>query len=78
MEGSTDNGQQRRGTEQLLQSAESNLRKVSRTLSDSEQAMARQVRNYITQSRLATQDGDLERAYKLAVKANLLSGELAK
>ena len=65
-------------TEQLLQAAEGNLRKVTRQLSDGEQAMLRQARNYITQSRSATQDGDLERAYNLAMKANLLSGELAK
>lgn len=65
-------------TEQLLQTAEGNLRKVTRQLSDSQQAMLRQARTYITQSRAATQDGDLERAYNLAMKANLLSGELAK
>jgi outer membrane biosynthesis protein TonB len=65
-------------TEQLLQSAEGNLRKVTRQLSDGEQAMLRQVRTYIAQSRSASQDGDLERAYNLAMKANLLSGELAK
>ena len=34
--------------------------------------------NFITQSRLALGDGDLERAYNLATKANLLSQELAK
>jgi len=65
-------------TEQLLQAAEGNLRKVTRQLSDGEQAMLRQARNYIDQSRSASQDGDLERAYNLAMKANLLSGELAK
>jgi hypothetical protein len=65
-------------TEQLLQTAESNLRRVTRSLSDGEQAMIRQVRNYISQSRTATRDGDLERAYNLAMKANLLSIELAK
>ena len=65
-------------TEQLLQTAEGKLRKVTRQLSDGEQAMLRQARNYITQSRSASQDGDLERAYNLAMKANLLSGELAK
>lgn len=67
-----------RNTEQLRQSTEENLRRVTRQLSDSEQAMLRQARNYIAQSRLAEQDGDLERAYNLAMKANLLSGELAK
>jgi hypothetical protein len=40
--------------------------------------MLRQVRTYIAQSHSASQDGDLERAYNLAMKANLLSGELAK
>lgn len=65
-------------TAQLLQAAESNLRRVTRSLSDGEQAMMRQVRNYISQSRTATHDGDLERAYNLAMKANLLSVELAK
>lgn len=69
---------QKRATEQMLQTAEGNLRKLNRQLSDGEQNMARQVRNYITQSRLATQDGDLERAHNLAVKAQLLSAELTK
>jgi outer membrane biosynthesis protein TonB len=69
---------QKRATEQLLQTAEANLRNLTRQLSDGEQNMARQVRNYITQSRLATQDGDLERAHNLAVKAQLLSAELTK
>lgn len=65
-------------TEQLLQVAEGNLRKVTRQLSDGEEAMLRQARNYIAQSRSASQEGDLERAYNLAMKASLLSGELAK
>jgi outer membrane biosynthesis protein TonB len=69
---------QKRATEQMLQNAETNLRTLTRQLSDGEQSMARQVRNYITQSRLATQDGDLERAHNLAVKAQLLSSELTK
>jgi hypothetical protein len=65
-------------TEQLLQAAENNLRRVTRSLSDGEQAMMRQARNYISQSRTAAHDGDLERAYNLANKAHLLSIELAK
>jgi hypothetical protein len=65
-------------TEQLLQAAEGKLQKVTRQLSEGEQAMLRQARNYIAQSRSASQDGDLERAYNLAMKASLLSGELAK
>jgi hypothetical protein len=68
----------RQQTEGLLQSAEWNLKRVNRTLTDGEESMQRQVRNFITQSRLAIQDGDLERAFNLATKANLLSQELAK
>jgi hypothetical protein len=68
----------RQQTEGLLQSAEWNLKRINRTLNDGEDSMQRQVRNFITQSRLAMQDGDLERAYNLATKANLLSQELVK
>lgn len=71
--------QQRQSTMNLLDSTETNLRKInSRQLSDGDQATARQIRNYITQSRLAMQDGDLERAYNLATKAHLLSDEMAR
>lgn len=70
--------QRRQQTENLLQAAEANLRKVNRSLTDGEVAMQRQVRNFITQSRLAMQDGDLERSYNLATKAQLLSQELVK
>lgn len=65
-------------TEQLLQTAENNLGRVTRALSDGEQAMLRQARTYVSQSRTATREGDPERAYNLALKANLLSIELAK
>ena len=68
----------RQQTEGLLQSAEWNLKRINRSLTDGEESMQRQVRNFITQSRLALGDGDLERAYNLATKANLLSQELAK
>jgi hypothetical protein len=70
--------QRRQQTEGLLQAAEGNLKKINRTLSDGEDSMQRQVRNYITQSRLAMQDGDLDRAYQLAYKAQQLSQELVK
>lgn len=68
----------RQQTEGLLQAAEANLKKINRTLTDGEDSMQRQVRNYITQSRLAMQDGDLDRAYQLASKAQQLSQELIK
>ncbi len=40
--------------------------------------MVAQIRNYMTQSRAATTDGDLLRANNLAVKAHLLTDELIK
>jgi hypothetical protein len=40
--------------------------------------MLRQAHNYIAQSNQALQSGDIERAFNLAVKANLLTNELAK
>ncbi len=68
----------RQQTEGLLQASETNLKKINRALTDGEESMQRQVRNYITQSRLAMQDGDLDRAYQLASKAQQLSQELIK
>lgn len=70
--------ERRQQTEGLLQAAEGNLKKINRTLTDGEESMQRQVRNYITQSRLAMQDGDLDRGYQLAYKAQQLSQELVK
>ena len=69
---------QRQQTTSLLGSAESNLSNIHRSLSGDEQQMVSQIRNYIAQSRKAMSDGDLERAYNLANKANLLSSELVK
>jgi hypothetical protein len=65
-------------TAQLLRSSETKLASLGRTLSESEQAMQRQARNYIAQSNEAVRAGDIERAYNLAVKASLLANELAK
>jgi outer membrane biosynthesis protein TonB len=67
---------QRASTTQLLDSTETNLKGLTRTLNSSEQAMVQQIRNYIRQSREATTQGDNERAYNLALKAHLLSDEL--
>jgi hypothetical protein len=65
-------------TDQLLQVAESNLNGIKRTLSKEEEAMRAQIREFITQSRKATTENDLARAYNLAVKARVLSDELVK
>jgi hypothetical protein len=65
-------------TEQLLQSSESNLSNIKRQLSPDEQAIVAQIRDYMTQSRQAIKENDLVRARNLALKAHLLSDDLAK
>jgi hypothetical protein len=65
-------------TEQLLQSAEAALSSIKRQLSEEEQAIVTQVHDYMNQSRQATKANDLTRAYNLALKARLLSDDLAK
>jgi outer membrane biosynthesis protein TonB len=69
---------QRQSAEQLLRNSTTKLDRIARSLSEGEQGMARQARNYIAQSSQALQSGDTERAYNLAVKASLLANELAK
>jgi hypothetical protein len=69
---------QKQNTEQLLRNSDGQLSRLNRPLSESEQGMLRQARNYIIQSNQALQGGDIERAYNLAVKASLLANELAK
>jgi hypothetical protein len=70
--------QQRQVTEQLLQSTDSNLKALNRTLNSDEKAMVEQIKSYVTQSRAAINDGDLVRANNLALKAHLLSDALVK
>ncbi len=66
-------------TSQLLQATENNLGILSkRQLSDADQSVVQHIRSYVQQSREATQEGDVERAYNLAFKAHLLSDELVK
>jgi hypothetical protein len=61
----------------LIWAAETNLQKVSgRTLNDSQEEMAQQIRMYMEQSKQASGQGDLQRAKNLASKADLLSVEL--
>lgn len=71
-------GHHRLTTGQLLDSTEANLRGVGRTLTNDEQAMLGQIRSYMQQARAADKEGDLVRAHNLALKAHLLSDELAK
>jgi hypothetical protein len=69
---------QSQSTEQLLDGTEAILRNLKRLLSTDEQSMVTQIRDYMTQSKQATKDGDATRAHNLALKAHLLSDELAK
>ncbi len=69
---------QKQSTEQLLRNSQGRLAGLNRFLTEGEQGMLRQARNYISQSSQALQAGDVERAYNLAVKASLLTNELTK
>jgi outer membrane biosynthesis protein TonB len=65
-------------TTQLLDTTESNLKSLNRSLSSDEQSTVQHIRSYMQQSRTALDEKDFERAYNLANKARLLSDELIK
>ena len=66
-------------TEKLLASTEDKLKKTEgQQLSSNQQEMVTQIHQFMDQSKAAAAAGDLNRARNLAVKANLLSDELAK
>lgn len=71
-------GQDQAATEQLLQTAESNLNGIKRQLTKDEDIKRAQVKEFISQSRKAIAENDLARAHNWAVKAQLLSDELVK
>jgi hypothetical protein len=67
-----------RTTDRLLATTDANLKKLSaRNLTPAQEATVTQIKNYMEQSRKAADNGDPQRAYNLAHKANLLSTELA-
>lgn len=69
----------RQATEQLLSSAEGNLRQLAkRNLNQDQQDTVSQIRNYMAGSRSALGDGDLSRARTLAFKAHLLADDLVR
>ncbi|HEY6767716.1 MAG TPA: hypothetical protein VI386_23430, partial [Candidatus Sulfotelmatobacter sp.] len=71
--------QDRSTTDQMLGTAEDNLKKISgKQLTVAEQDMVSQIRQYMDQSKEAVTAGDTERGRTLAQKAQLLSDELAK
>lgn len=70
---------QRQSTNQLLASTDVSLQKLSgRQLTREQQDTVTQVRKFMEQVKAADAAGDLQRAYKLALKAHLLSDALAQ
>ena len=69
---------QKENTAQIVDATENSLKNLSRQLSDEEKAMKTQIQSYLQQSRKATTDGDFERAFNLAKKAQLLAEALIK
>jgi hypothetical protein len=66
-------------TNQLLASADANLKQIAnRQLDDAQQDTVRQIRSYMEQAKTAAANGEVQRAYTLANKANLLSADLAR
>lgn len=70
---------QRDTANQMLGSTEANLKKIAgQQLSPNQQDMVNQIRQFIDQSKAASDAGDLDRARTLAWKAQLLSEDLVK
>jgi hypothetical protein len=70
---------QRQATEQILQSTDASLKKISqRKLTPDQQDMVRQIKFYMEQSRSANKEGDLGRARNLAGKARMLCDALGR
>ena len=67
----------RQTTSQLLDSTLSRLNSLRKPLSAEEQQQVAQIRNYVSQSRAAASQGDMQRARNLALKGHLLADDLA-
>ncbi len=70
--------QQKEDTARMVDATESALREINRSLTKDESSMRSQIQSYLQQSRKATAEGDFERAYNLAKKAQLLADALVK
>jgi len=72
------NSQALQNTNRLLATSDANLKKLSgRQLSSSQRDTVNQIKSYMEQAKKAANAGDVQRAYNLAFKANLLSADLA-
>jgi hypothetical protein len=70
--------QQGQKASDLLTATDANLKKIStRQLDAAEQETVGQIKSYVEQAKAAANDGDVQRAYNLALKAKLLSADLA-
>jgi hypothetical protein len=68
---------QKESTNQLLATSDANLKKIAgRQLSPNQQDTVKQINSYMEQAKKAEEDGDVQRAHNLAVKASLLSADL--
>ena len=70
--------QQKEDTARMVDATENALKGLTRSLSDDEKSMRTQIQSYLQQSHKATTDGDYERAFNLAKKAQLLAEALVK
>lgn len=70
---------QRNTANQMLETTDANLKKIAgRQLNSNEQDIVSQIRQFMSQSKTAAGQGDMERARTLAWKAQLLSEDLVK
>ena len=66
-------------TNRLLATTDDNLKKIaSRQLNAAQQDTVKQIKSYMAKSKDAADSGDVQRAYTLANKARMLSGDLMK
>jgi hypothetical protein len=69
---------QTKSTNDLLATSDANLKKIAgRQLSPGQQDTVKQVKSYIDQAKAAESLGDVQHAHNLAIKASLLSADLA-
>jgi DNA replication initiation complex subunit (GINS family) len=68
----------KQSTMQMIDSCEAGLKGLNRNLTDEEKTILSNIRNFITQSRAALADGEVELAHNYASKAHQLCDELLK
>jgi len=71
--------QKLQNTNKLLSSTDANLKEIApRQLNASQQDTVKQIKSYMDQAKVAVNKGDVERAYNLASKANMLAADLVR